>query len=221
MDRADLSELRTPLHQILAITQLLRSSMNDLADAPQQMPTTCLNTMQQIRDLLPFLDAIDTSGKTLHGIVDNILSFLDLKANDSMVMAPKPSLMNSPFGAAQSIEVMFEELVQEAWEEDKRSRRANGQPIVNIETVFEIIPPLLGGWSSVSDIPADPSHRRTGHGGQWRRAETVSRRHEPRLRSGLSPRFCQTHTSSSMARVVWRFTLTMFHVSCLRKAARM
>jgi len=147
-----LSELRTPLHQILAITQLLRSSMNDLAEVPHQLTLTninCLTTTQQIRDLLPFLDAIDTSGKTLHGIVDNILSFLDLKANDNMIAAssvqnPSPSLLNSPSGATQSLEVLFEELVHEAWDEDKRSRRANGQPLVNIETVFEIIPPLLG-----------------------------------------------------------------------------
>lgn len=145
LDHADNSELRTPLHQILAITQLLRSSMIDLADADQQNTTiSSLTTTQQIRDLLPFLDAIDTSGKTLHGIVDNILSFLDLKAKDSSVSSVAPSLLNSPAGATQSIEVMFEELIHEASEEDRRSRSANGQPTSTIETVFEIIPPLLG-----------------------------------------------------------------------------
>jgi signal transduction histidine kinase len=143
------SELRTPLHQILAITQLLRSSMNDMADTPHALNTALLNassltTTQQIRDLLPFLDAIDTSGKTLHGIVDNILSFLDLKGKENMVSGASPSLLNSPSGVTQSLEVMFEELIHDACEEDKRSRRANGQPMCNIETVFEIIPPLLG-----------------------------------------------------------------------------
>jgi signal transduction histidine kinase len=117
--------------------------MIDLADTPVEK-TASLTTTQQIRDLLPFLDAIDTSGKTLHGIVDNILSFLDLKGKDSMLSQSSPSLLNSPSGVTQSIEVMFEELIYDACEEDKRSRRANGQPASHVETVFEIIPPLLG-----------------------------------------------------------------------------
>jgi signal transduction histidine kinase len=137
-------ELRTPLHQILAITQLLRSQMNDLADTPSQQQQNSLTTMQQIRDLLPYLDAIDTSGRTLHGIVDNILSFLDLKGKDNMLMPSQPGLMNSPSGAQSSLEVMFEELIEEACEEDKRTRIAKGQPPSNVETIFEIIPPLLG-----------------------------------------------------------------------------
>lgn len=137
-------ELRTPLHQILAITQLLRSQMTDLADTPTTQPSNSLTTMQQIRDLLPYLDAIDTSGKTLHGIVDNILSFLDLKGKDNMLTPSTPGLLTSPSGAAESIEVMFEELIEEACEEDKRVRTARGQPQSNVETIFEIIPPLLG-----------------------------------------------------------------------------
>ena len=137
-------ELRTPLHQILAITQLLRSQMNDLADTPTHQPQNSLTTMQQVRDLLPYLDAIDTSGKTLHGIVDNILSFLDLKGKDNMLTPSQPGLMNSPSGAQTSLEVMFEELIDEACEEDKRTRIAKGQPPSNVETIFEIIPPLLG-----------------------------------------------------------------------------
>ena len=118
--------------------------MTDLADAPHQLNTSSLTTTQQIRDLLPFLDAIDTSGKTLHGIVDNILSFLDLKGKDNMISPSSPSLLNSPTGITQSIEVMFEELIHEACEEDQRSRKANGQPLCDIQTVFEIIPSLLG-----------------------------------------------------------------------------
>jgi len=137
-------ELRTPLHQILAITQLLRSQMNDLADTPSQQQQNSLTTMQQIRDLLPYLDAIDTSGRTLHGIVDNILSFLDLKGKDNMLMPTQPGLMSSPSGAQSSLEVMFEELIDEACGEDKRMRIAKGQPPSNVETIFEIIPPLLG-----------------------------------------------------------------------------
>ncbi|ORX40020.1 hypothetical protein BD324DRAFT_615975 [Kockovaella imperatae] len=137
-------ELRTPLHQILAVTQLLRSSMNDLADAPQQMQSGSLTTMEQVRDLLPLLDAIDTSGKTLHGIVDNILSFLDLKSKDNMLAPTTPALLSSPSGAAQTIEAMFEELIHETSEEDVRSRQANSQPLSHVETVFEISPSSLG-----------------------------------------------------------------------------
>ena len=139
-------ELRTPLHQILAVTQLLRSAMNDLADTPQQRTYDggCQTTMEQIRDLLPLLDAIDTSGKTLHGIVDNILSFLDLKGKDSMTSSNAPSLLNSPTGATQTLEIMFEELIHEAFEEDKRARLANGQPSSHVETVLEILTDGLG-----------------------------------------------------------------------------
>jgi len=151
------SELRTPLHQILAITQLLRSAMNDLADTSHQLSSNTLTTTQQIRDLLPFLDGIDTSGKTLHGIVDNILSFLDLKAKDNIMLSAQSPLLEAPHGATQSIEVMFKHLIYEAWEEDKRSRRANGQPMVNTETVHT---PVTG---------------RAGHRGCWRSLETVSR----------------------------------------------
>ncbi|WVQ96444.1 hypothetical protein IAU59_003549 [Kwoniella sp. CBS 9459] len=134
-------ELRTPLHQILAITSWLRSSMTDLAEAPRH---DALTTNEQIRDLLPFLDAIDTSGKTLHGIVDNILSFLDLKSKESAQSTGGANLTNAPYRSKNSLEVMFEELVRDAIQEDQQTRRANGQPICHIETIFEIIPPLLG-----------------------------------------------------------------------------
>ncbi|KAL1408538.1 hypothetical protein Q8F55_005350 [Vanrija albida] len=144
-------ELRTPLHQILAITQLLRSSMSDLAEAPSVAPIDpnagSLTTLQQIRDLLPFLDAIDTSGKTLHGIVDNILSFLDLKAKDTRwesSHSPSAGLLTSPAGAPQPLSTMFEEIITEVYNEDRRGRRASGQQVGHIETVFEIIPDRLG-----------------------------------------------------------------------------
>lgn len=136
------SELRTPLHQILAITQLLRSSMVDLADAPRDC-SSYQNSVQQIRDLLPILDAIDTSGKTLHGIVDNILSFLDLKARDYL-QPDSPRLFDSPSGGPRTLGSMFEEVIHEACEENERSRRATLQPLNSIETVFEMTPPELG-----------------------------------------------------------------------------
>lgn len=141
------SELRTPLHQILAVTQLLRSSMLDLAEAPQSCESY-QNSLQQIRDLIPMLDAIDTSGQTLHGIVDNILSFLDLKARDYMqsdnTPMHSPRLYESLAGGPKSLGVMFEEVIHEAWEENTRSRRAALQPLNSIETIFEIEPRELG-----------------------------------------------------------------------------
>ncbi|WRT67849.1 uncharacterized protein IL334_004823 [Kwoniella shivajii] len=135
------SELRTPLHQMLAITQLLRSSMTDLAETPKS--TSELTSVEQIRDLLPFLDAIDTSGKTLQGIVDNILSFLDLKGKEGSSSLGDAGLMTAPSGSQTSVEIMFEDLLDEMIEENRKFRRANGQPN-NIETIFEIIPPILG-----------------------------------------------------------------------------
>ncbi|OCF54830.1 hypothetical protein L486_07485 [Kwoniella mangroviensis CBS 10435] len=135
-------ELRTPLHQILAITQLLRSSMTDLAETPQS--PSSLTSTEQVRDLLPFLDAIDTSGRTLHGIVDNILSFLDLKGKEASHSLGDTGLMTTPSGAQTSLEVLFEEIIQDTIEEDRKSRKANGQAHCHIETIFEIIPPMLG-----------------------------------------------------------------------------
>lgn len=197
-------ELRTPLHQILAITQLLRSSMNDLADAPQQSNNT-LTTMQQVRDLLPFLDAIDTSGKTLHGIVDNILSFLDLKAKENTLMPRTPGMLASPAGAPQSLEVMFEELMEEACEEDKRVRSAKGQPQSNVETIFEIIPPLLG-----EKVTEDT-------GG-------ALRKYVSRLRFTLNPglfrKSSQTLTSSLNPKVVSRSMWTIYNPCCHLRGAR-
>lgn len=143
-------ELRTPLHQILAITQLLRSSMSDLAEQPEgtsASPRCTTTTLQQVRDLLPFLDAIDTSGKTLHGIVDNILTFLDLSARDNRYESAHtahPGLMMSPAGAPQTLGAMLEELIHDANEEDRRGRIGSGQALGRIETVFEIIPRELG-----------------------------------------------------------------------------
>ena len=141
------SELRTPLHQILAITQLLRSAMLDLAETPQSSGTY-VNSVQQIRDLIPILDAIDTSGKTLHGIVDNILSFLDLKAKDysspDLVLSPARSMFDSPTGGARTLVEMLEETVQEAHEENERSRRSALMPLNSIETIIEIHPRELG-----------------------------------------------------------------------------
>ncbi|WWD18560.1 hypothetical protein CI109_103013 [Kwoniella shandongensis] len=146
-------ELRTPLHQILAITQLLRSSMNDLAEEPSEAVTN--NTTSQVKDLLPFLDAIDTSGKTLHGIVDNILNFLDLRGKEDSLTLGGTGMVSSANGSQSSLEMMFEDIIKEAIEEDGRSRRANGQPDCHVETVFEIIPPLLGEEVALSKILAN------------------------------------------------------------------
>ncbi|WWC62667.1 uncharacterized protein I303_105264 [Kwoniella dejecticola CBS 10117] len=140
-------ELRTPLHQILGITQLLRSSMSDLAEpTASSLPTSQQEfaSAEQIRDLVPFLDAIDTSGKTLHGIVDNILSFLDLKGKETSASFGEGSLFTAPTGDQTSIEVMFEEIVEDVIQADQSFRKANGSPHAQIETIFEIIPPLLG-----------------------------------------------------------------------------
>ncbi|BEI96246.1 hypothetical protein CcaverHIS631_0111950 [Cutaneotrichosporon cavernicola] len=145
-------ELRTPLHQILTITHLLRSSMSDLAEAGNvtQTQTTahgCMTTLEQVRDLLPLLDAIDTSGKTLHGIVDNILTFLDLTGKDKLwesSRAKHPALFGHSSGAPQTLRAMLEDLVQEAYEEERRSRAGNGEAQGHIETVLEIVSKDLG-----------------------------------------------------------------------------
>ena len=118
--------------------------MIDLVEAPQDC-ASYLNSTQQIRDLLPILDAIDTSGQTLHGIVDNILSFLDLKAKDYMQSeSSSPSIFDSPSGGPRSLGAMLEEVLRETCEENERGRRAALQPVNSIETVFEISPPELG-----------------------------------------------------------------------------
>jgi len=135
-------ELRTPLHQILAITQLLRSSISEFAEAPVSTQDSGLTTLQQVRDLLPLLDAIDTSGTTLRGIVENILTFLDLSAKDNR-WAGHPTV-GSRNAVPQTLNTMFEELILEAYEEDKRGRVGSGQPLGHIETIFEVIPRDLG-----------------------------------------------------------------------------
>lgn len=145
-------ELRTPLHQILTITHLLRSSMSDLAEAPsiaqvQSAAHGCMTTLEQVRDLLPLLDAIDTSGKTLHGIVDNILTFLDLTGKDNLwesSRAKHPALFGHSSSAPQTLRAMLEELVQEAYDEDRRSRAATGEEQGHIDTVLEIVSKDLG-----------------------------------------------------------------------------
>ncbi|WWC70842.1 uncharacterized protein I206_104794 [Kwoniella pini CBS 10737] len=137
-------ELRTPLHQILAITQLLRSTMSDLAETNSSSTPSKLTSTEQIRDMMPFLDAIDTGGKTLHGIVDNILSFLDLKGRESSRSFGDAALLAAPSGTQTSLETMLEEILENVMLEDQKSRKANGQPDVEVETIFEIIPPLLG-----------------------------------------------------------------------------
>lgn len=155
-------ELRTPLHQILAITQLLRSSMSDLAEGASLPigPRGCMNTLEQVRDLLPFLDAIDTSGKTLHGIVDNILTFLDLTASDNRWESAraKHPIFGQRSSAPQTFGAMMEDLVREAYEEHRRSGIGAAQAQSHIETVFEIIP------KGLSDIITEDS------GGALRRA---------------------------------------------------
>lgn len=123
--------------------------MLDLAETPQNC-TSYQNSVAQIRDLIPILDAIDTSGKTLHGIVDNILSFLDLKARDyNTPDATSPrNMFDGPTGGARSLVDMLEEVIQEAHEENERSRRSALLPLNTIETVLEIEPKELGeGYS--------------------------------------------------------------------------
>ncbi|CAK9784213.1 hypothetical protein CC85DRAFT_281759 [Cutaneotrichosporon oleaginosum] len=145
-------ELRTPLHQILTITHLLRSSMSDLADAGnvgqvQSAAHGCMTTLEQVRDLLPLLDAIDTSGKTLHGIVDNILTFLDLTGKDKLWESSRvkhPALFGHSSSAPQTLRAMLEDLVQEAYDEDRRGRAGSGEAQGHIETVLEIVSKDLG-----------------------------------------------------------------------------
>lgn len=177
-------ELRTPLHQILAITQLLRSSMRDMAAADESAggsdpsapdatadlalswPVKALpervvtSTLQQVRDLLPFLDAIDTSGKILHGIVDNILTFLDLTDKDERTGGAGGELKSLGGNGGRTpltIGALLEELIRDAYEADRLSRSSleggaagggvtPGTPIrgVTKSTILEIIPLGLG-----------------------------------------------------------------------------
>jgi signal transduction histidine kinase len=139
---AKCSELRTPLHQILAITQVLRSAMIDLAEAPSSCESYS-SSLQQIRDLVPILDAIDTSGKTLHGIVDNILSFLDLKTKDAGTPST-PRTVSERGGEHKLLVDMLEEVILQAHEDNERSRRSALQSPNSIETIFAIEPASLG-----------------------------------------------------------------------------
>jgi hypothetical protein len=100
--------------------------------------------MQQARDLLPMLDAIEISSRTLHGIIENILSFLDLKGQDNMLATSTSGMLTSPPASAVSIEVMFEVLIEEACEEDKGVRTARGQLQSSVENIFAIVPALQG-----------------------------------------------------------------------------
>jgi hypothetical protein len=116
--------------------------MLDLADAPST-GTGYTNSLQQIRDLIPILDAIDTSGTTLHGIVDNILSFLDLRAKDS-ASPGTPKSIDKHNVARKTLLDMLEEVIEQAHGENERSRRSAMQSVGDIETIFEVDPPNLG-----------------------------------------------------------------------------
>ena len=128
------------MHQILATTQLLRSTMSDLAatPSPEQLG------LQQVGDFLPYLDAIDTSGRVLNGIVDNILSFLDLRGGENLQHGLAPNLIDSPSGPAQPLEMMLDQVIRQVIAEDRRGRSSIGRPLGDIEAVLEINPPQLG-----------------------------------------------------------------------------
>lgn len=121
--------------------------MQDLANTPVSEETTVSTTTQQVRDLLPYLDAIDTAGRTLHDIIDNILSFLELRSKDNPT-DQNPSIPSVPTaqhtGAPRSLEVMFEDVIQQVSEDQRQVRKLLGRKSGRIETVFEIVPPLLG-----------------------------------------------------------------------------
>lgn len=121
--------------------------MQDLASAPISEETTVLTTTQQVRDLLPYLDAIDTSGRTLHEIIDNILSFLELRSRDNP-FTKDPTVLSVPaaqhVSSPRSLEVLFEDLIQKVCEDHRQSRKLLGRTGGRVETVFEIVPPLLG-----------------------------------------------------------------------------
>lgn len=116
--------------------------MLDLADAPTT-GSTYTNSLQQIRDLIPILDAIDTSGTTLHGIVDNILSFLDLRNKDA-ASPGTPKINDKHNVPRKTLLEMLEEVIEQAHGENERSRRSAMQSVGDIETVFELDPPTLG-----------------------------------------------------------------------------
>jgi signal transduction histidine kinase len=109
--------------------------MLDLAETPPSCESY-VNSLQQIRDLVPILDAIDTSGKTLHGIVDNILSFLDLKAGNTL---------DAPSGGPKALVDMLEEVLLEAHEDNARSKRASC-----VETVLDV-DPHIGSYAEDKD----------------------------------------------------------------------
>ena len=140
--------LKTPLHQILTVTQVLRSAMGDLAGGRIALRSTTAHTdgrsAEQIRDLLPYLDAIDTSGNHLHAIVDNILSFLELKGMER-VSGPESGMDISLNGdsATQSLNAMLQSTAVKAYDAETRARRSRGDQVGRIETVFHAEPEEL------------------------------------------------------------------------------
>ena len=122
--------LKTPLHHILAITQILRSSITDLAEQQNR---------EQVRDLLPLMDAIDTSGTHLQGIVDNILSFLELKAMERISMSGKTDTYSADQPMTdQALGPMLEDIIAKAYDAEARARKARGESPGRVETILHI-----------------------------------------------------------------------------------
>lgn len=124
---------------MLASTSLLRDLINQASDEDNSMSISS-NLKKELEDLCATLD---TSGHSLDSLLNDVLDFLDVGGEyaEERDLAKK-----GPQREAVPMEIVLNEVVQEAWELEKKNRLVTGGDMDGLEVFFELLPRETGTW---------------------------------------------------------------------------
>lgn len=138
MPKSQLTPVLLP--EMLASTALLRDLANQAEPINNNELVMSRELKQEIGELC---DTLDSSGRTLDSLLNDVLDFLDVGGEHA---EQRDMSMKGPQKAAEPMESVLTEVINEAWEMEARTRGVSGGSMNDLEVYLEIMPRETGSW---------------------------------------------------------------------------
>lgn len=194
---------RTPLHQMMTTTALMRQFIA-LTPPPTPAPTSepmaeyfqreqdarQARTVQKNQELALMLDTLESSGRSLQDTLGDILDFLDV-GTDSQDKQYDGGTMFSE-GEGLDMDKLMSDAILEAQATEILARSASGRDLRRLETILEVVPRTTGDWVVLRDFGPLKRYVVANCASSHTRAD-------PYISLGLSSRACYKIISNSYA----------------------
>jgi hypothetical protein len=128
------------LVEMLASTSLLR----DLTAQASSIKSEHLVMTEELkREIGELCDTLDSSGRSLDSLLNDVLDFLDVGGEHA---EERDASIKGLQKAAEPMEDILSEIIQEAWDMEARNRSVTGGSMDDLEVLLEIMPRQTGSW---------------------------------------------------------------------------